>query len=568
MLLATNWIVVRIPALIGDALNILESRGSEALLDAQHIALELAVLGAIVIVVRTLSRVLFFNPGRDIEYRLGLDLFAHLLSLQRPYYLRHKVGELVSLASNDTASVRLLVGFVLLQVGNVAVAVPMHLYQMLATDVVLTLWCLGPLVAGALYMRYAVRKFFTMVRQSMALLASLSDRVIECYGGIATIRSYAAEENAFAYFERLNREYLDLQLKVATLRAFGMPVLGFAGLIGTALTVWIGGERVIAGEMAIGDIATFSTLLVSLVAILTGLAWVLTAVSRGLVSLQRVDEVLESASDHPPAKTHVAIVEPPRVEVRDLSFRYPGATTYALDRIELTIEPGRTLGIFGKTGSGKTTLIELLTRVYTPPQSTIFFDGADASSVPLDELRRIMAVVPQSPFLFSMTLLDNIRLDAPHTNEADLERVLRATALHDDVAALPDGLETIVGERGVMLSGGQRQRASLARALYLERPLLILDDVLSAVDQGTEIKLVDAIRRLRTRGDHPPTTIIVSHRTSVLEHADEIVVLHSGRVTERGSHAALIVTGGEYAQAHRHQASERGSYSPSEQEQR
>src|SRR5690606_5820086 len=184
MLLATNWVVVRIPALIGEALNLLEAAGPSAVADAQGIATELVLLGAVLVVVRTLSRVLFFNPGRDVEFHLGLDLFGHLLALQRPYFMRHKIGELVSLASNDTTAVRLLVGFAGLQLSNVAVAVPLHLYQMLDTDVVLTLWCLGPLLLGVIYLRVTVRKFFGMVRESMSLLAQLSDRVLECYSGV------------------------------------------------------------------------------------------------------------------------------------------------------------------------------------------------------------------------------------------------------------------------------------------------------------------------------------------------------------------------------------------------
>lgn len=553
MLLATNWVVVRIPALIGEALNLLEAAGPSAVADAQGIATELVLLGAVLVVVRTLSRVLFFNPGRDVEFHLGLDLFGHLLALQRPYFMRHKIGELVSLASNDTTAVRLLVGFVGLQLFNVAVAVPLHLYQMVRTDPVLTGWCVIPLVAGAFYLRITIRAFFDMVRHSMVLLAQLSDRVLESYAGIGTIRAYAGEEATVEHFERLNREYLDLQLRVATIRAFGMPVLGLAGLVGTAIVLWVGGERVIAGETPIGDIATFSALLVSLVTILTGLAWVLAAVSRGIVSLRRIDAVLQTENDLPPVCTDRVIEAPPRLELRGLSFTYPGSAEPVLHGLDVVVPPGSTLGIFGKTGSGKTTLIELLCRLHTPPPGTIFLDGVDLRDYDLDALRQGMAVVPQSNYLFSTSLRENIALRADAGLDPKLDRALEAVALREDVSALADGVETIVGERGVMLSGGQRQRAALARALYLERPLLLLDDVLSAVDQGTELKLVEAIRGLRSTGNATPTTVIVSHRTSVLEHADEIIVLQNGRIAERGRHAELLARGGEYAQTHLHQ---------------
>lgn len=566
-LLATNYAVVRIPALLGEALNVLEQDGAQALAASRGLAIELMVLAAVVIVVRTLSRVLFFNPGRDIEYRLGLDLFARLLGLQRPYFNAHKIGELVSIASNDTTSVRLLVGFVGLQICNVAVAIPMHLWQMWSTDGVLTLWCLAPVAFGAAYMRWTVTRFFAMVREGMQLLARLSERVLESYAGVGTIRAHAAEEAAARRFDDRNDEYLRLQLRVSAIRAFGMPVLGFSGLVGAGVVLWVGGNRVLAGELGVGDLAAFMALLVSLVATLTSLAWVLAAVGRGLVSADRVANVLSTPDGLPPVTAALALDRPPRIELRDLSFTYAGSESPALADIDAVIEPGHTLGIFGKTGSGKTTLVNLITRVYTPPAGAVAFDGIDITALDLGTLREAMAVVPQSPFLFSTRLRENITLpsdarrrragpgDEAPVADHRLDEVLDAACLRDDIGQLPEGLDTVVGERGVMLSGGQRQRAALARALYRARPVLVLDDVLSAVDQGTEARMVAAIRALRggVGHEHPPTTIIVSHRTSVLEHADEILVLDGGRVVERGSHDELVARGGIYAETHAHQ---------------
>jgi ATP-binding cassette subfamily B multidrug efflux pump len=571
MLFATNYVVVRIPAIIGEALNVLEAGGAQALGSSRGLAIELVVLGLVVIVARTLSRVLFFNPGRDIEYRLGVDIFGHLLSLQRPFYMRHKVGELASIATNDTTAVRLLVGFAGLQVCNVAVAIPLHLYQMWSTDPVLTLWCLAPVGLGSLYMRYTVKRFFGMIRDSMQLLAKLSDRVLESYTGIGTVRAHAVEAAALERFEERNGEYLRLQLQVTSLRSFGMPVLGVAGMVAAAIVLWVGGQQVIDGELPVGSLATFTALLMSLVGILMALAWVLAAVSRGIVSLRRIQDVMLEPRNVPEVQDEQPLVDPPRLELRGLSFTYPDDDEPALQDISATVEPGHTLGIFGKTGSGKTTLINLLARVHTPTPGTVLLDGHDATQLDLHALREAMAVVPQSPFLFSTTLRENVRLseanpwsDRGAEGEVDdprLREVLAAACLEEDVRQLPQGLATVVGERGVMLSGGQRQRASLARALYRARPVLLLDDVLSAVDQGTEVRLVQAIRNLRGGAitQHPPTTVIVSHRTSVLEHADEILVLDHGRVIERGTHAQLVARGGVYAETHQHQASAEGS---------
>lgn len=610
-LIATNLATVRIAALMGEIINeverVTEASGSaaaarelsltQAIADpVLELAIQLMILAGALVVVRTLSRVLFFNPGRDIQYLIGVDLFAHLLTLQRPFYSQRKVGELVSVAANDLQSIRLLVGFAGLQVLNVAVALPIHLWQMARLDWQLTLWCMTPILIGAIYMRWTVSRFYSLVRESLEKLGALSDRILESFAGVGSIRAHAADEAAVARFQGYNRAYFDLQLEIARLRAFAMPVLGLAGFLGAGLVFWVGGERVLDGELEVGDLITFTTLLTSLVPLLASLAWVLTAISRGTVALERVDDVLSEEPGLPPVELELRLDQPPALELRGLSFTHPGRDAPALRDVSARVEPGQTLGIFGRTGSGKTTLIDLLARVYTPPPGTVFVDGHDARGLELAALREGMSVVPQSPFLFSATLRDNVRmlgersghfdsddaefagpkffrrrwarasrrpqtaLDAPRQAELDprLRSVLDAACLEPDLASLPEGLSTIVGERGVMLSGGQRQRTALARALYRGPKLLLLDDILSAVDQNTETKLVAAIRNLDDQlGEGTrPTTVIVSHRTSVLEHADEILVLDDGEVVERGTHAELITAGGAYAAAHEHQREE------------
>ncbi|MCB9705938.1 MAG: ABC transporter ATP-binding protein [Myxococcales bacterium] len=577
MLLLTNYAVVRIPALIGAALNTLGEASEAAISAGQGLASEMMLWALVVVVARTLSRTLFFNPGREVELRLAVDLFRHLIALPRPFYVRRKIGELVSVATNDISSVRLLIGFAGLQICNVVVAIPMHLGQMWSTDPVLTLWCLAPVSLGAIYMWRVVGSFYTLIRRSLERLAALSDRVLETYAGVATVRSHAAEEAMIRRFEDRNQEYLDLLMTVARLRAFAMPVLTFSGLIGAGFVLWVGGDRVIGGELQVGDLATFTTLLISLVGLLTAVAWVLTSISRGIVALGRIDGVMETPSGIPPATDTYALARPPALELRDLTFAYPGSEEPALRGISARVAPGGTLGIFGHTGAGKTTLIHLLGRVYEPPAGTILVDGHDVSAMDQARLRQGLAVVPQDPFLFSTTVRDNIRLRGERSGhvrgddgergandewarapDPALDRVLDAACLGDDLKALPRALETVVGERGVMLSGGQRQRVALARALYREPALLLLDDVLSAVDQGTEARLVAAIRGLHSpdAGVQVPTTVIVSHRTSVLEHADEILVIEGGEVVERGTHAELIARGGVYAETHAHQIAE------------
>ncbi|WAS93334.1 ABC transporter ATP-binding protein [Nannocystis punicea] len=580
MLVATNYAVVRIPTLIGNALDAFGGGKSDALAVGQGIALELMIWAIAVVVVRTLSRVLFFNPGREVEYQVSVDLFSHLLALQRPFFLKRKIGELVSMATNDTMSIRLLIGFAGLQVCNVVVAVPLHLGQMLLTDAWLTLWCLLPIAAGSAYTIAVVRRFYSMMRVSFEELGRLSDRVLESYAGIGTVRAHAAEAAILRHFDTRNQTYLDLQLRLSSMRAFSMPVLGLSGQVAAAIVLWVGGARVIAGELPVGALVTFTTLLGSLVALLMAVAWVLASVSRGIVAIKRIDEVVRTPDDLPVPTDILPPGPPPSLELRGLTFAYPGAEEPSLRDISFALAPGKTLGIFGRTGAGKSTLIHLLSRVYTPPTGTVFVADKDVTTLPLDQVRAQLAVVPQDPFLFSTTLRDNIRLRGERTGhvrgedgggsasssqlrgeapeDPRLQQVLRAACLVDDVRSLPEGLETVVGERGVMLSGGQRQRTALARALYRGPGLLLLDDVLSAVDQGTEVRLVAAIRGLHDEGGsglmkQPPSTVIVSHRTSVLEHADEILVLERGAVVERGTHAQLLAMNGVYAETHRHQ---------------
>lgn len=589
----TNWATVHIPTLIGEVVNTLD--GDLGLVDrgeqARALTIQVAVWSVLLVVVRTLSRTLFFNPGRDIEYRLGNDLFRVMLGLQRSFFANRKVGELVSIATNDMQSVRLLVGFAGLQVFNVAVAVPLHLWQMYALDPVLTAWCALPVLGGGAFMAWTVRRFYLRVRISLELLAALSECTLESYAGVGTLRSNRAEEVAEGRFRHRNQTYLALQLEISSIRAFAMPVLGFSGVFATGIVLWIGGERVIYGYMQVGDLTAFSVLLSNMAMLLLSLAWVLTAISRGIVALKRIRDIQDVDTGVPPAEHTRAFDSPPRIDIRSLTFAYPERDSPALQNLSVTIEPGATLGIFGRTGAGKTTLIELISRVHDIPPDAIHFDGVDARTFDLSAMRKKMAVVPQTPFLFSTTLRDNIRLrgeisghrltsDAREDRvgrlnreesteedvflqeaeaagvDHDLVRVIEQASLRDDISQLPDGLNTIVGERGVMLSGGQRQRAALARALYRGPSLLLLDDVLSAVDHRTEAKLVEAIRTLGSEGQRP-TTLIVSHRTSALEHADEILVLAAGRVIERGTHDELVRMGGEYAQAVEHQSKPR-----------
>ena len=543
MLVATNYAVVRIPTLIGAALDAFGPAGA-GLAVGREIALELMLWALAVVIVRTLSRVLFFNPGRDVEFRLGVDLFAHLLAMQRPFYLRRKVGELVSMATNDTMGVRLLVGFAGLQVFNVAVAIPMHLAQMLATDAVLTLWCIGPIAIGGFYTQLIVRRFFVMIRGSMEQLARLSDRMLESYAGVGTVRAHAAEDALLRRFDERNQPYLELQLRLSSQRAFAMPVLSLSGLVATALVLWVGGDRVIAGEMQLGAIATFTTLLASLVALLMALAWVLASISRGFVAIARIDEVVSTPDGLPTPTAALPLQHPPALELRGLSFTYPGAAAPALRDIDLKLEPGQTVGIFGRTGAGKSTLINLLARVYTPPAGAVLVDGVDVRDLEPEVLWARIGLVPQKPFLFSGTVASNLRHSKPDATEDEMWEALRIAQAEDFVRAMPDGLDSPIAQGGSNVSGGQRQRLAIARALVRRPDIYLFDDSFSALDLATDARLRAALVPVVTDS----VTVLVAQRVSTIRHADQILVLEDGATVGLGTHDELLGSCPTYAE--------------------
>lgn len=562
-LFATNYITVRIPAVVGESINVLSAQGAAALAASRELSYELIAMALGLMVVRTCSRILFFNPGRDIEYGIVNALFGHMLTLQRPFYARRSVGELVSISTSDTQSVRLLVGFAGLQVCNVAFALPMHLWQMWQTAPQLTLYCLGPIALGSFYLYLTIRRFYGGIKATQAQLATLSASILESYSGVATLRSHAADAAALERFDRENQRYLDLQLRVSSIRSFSLPALAYSGFAAMGIVLWWGGQQVMGGSLLVGSLATLTTLLVSLVAVLTNLVWVLVAFSRGTVSLGRVHSIIQESANLPEVRATQVGAAAPHIRVENLDYCYPGSELKVLSNISLDLQAGKSLGLFGKTGSGKTTLLSLLARTYQPPDQKIRWNEEDINAFDLGELRKCLTVVPQDPFLFSATLRENLRMredDAsqgdckdPYAGDALLAQVVQAACLDKDLEQLPQGLDTVVGERGVMLSGGQRQRTAFARALYRQPQLLLLDDVLSAVDQRTEAKMSAAIRELSTQGGKRPTTVIVSHRTRVLEHVDEILVLDDGCIVERGSHQELLALGGHYAQVHERQ---------------
>ena len=554
-LLATNALTVAVPAFVERAIDALERGQNHS--DATVWALAIVLVGLSVMVVRTLSRTLFFNPGRTIEFRVKNDLFEHLLDLPQAVRDQLRPGELISRGTNDTSAVRALVGFGSLALVNTSLMLVLTIIQMLVTNTSLTLVCLIPLLVSAGVLMLGVRLMWKQYARLQQQLANLSDRILETYNSVSVLHAFGAHAGARARFSLENDALVAIGLTVTRIRSWLLPVVSVTGSACVALVLWAGGGMVQEGSLSVGQLAAFIGYVTIVVTGLTTLGWGFNSIQRGYVALTRIFDVLDTPAGRPEPTTEVpeAVDGGLSLEVRDLRFVYPDAETPALQGVSFRLAPGETLGVFGLTGSGKTTLLNLLARVYDPPPKAVMVGDVDVLETDVSEYWRRVTYVPQEAFLFSRSIRANIGLSAEY-GASDPSRVNTAAtdaALDDDIAVLPDGLDTEVGERGITLSGGQRQRSALARAFYRDFDLLLLDDVMSAVDHATEEHLIDAVYR-RGAGS---TTVIVSHRISVLERAAKIIVLEAGRCLDVGTHEALLSRCEVYQRAWRLQQAER-----------
>lgn len=541
----TNYLAVSIPGQIGHAIDALRSSRPVA-----PYVIAITLMGFAVIGVRALSRILIFNPARDLEYHLRSDLFSRLLTLQPSFYAKHKRGDIVSRASNDISWVRTLVGFGGLQVVNVTIAVALTGWKMAALSPRLTLLAGLPVLLGVAAVQGAIHRLFQLSRINQEQLGEISEHVLGSLQGMATIQGFVAEESFVDRFEKRNDEWMRVGMKLAIIRAAALPLLVLSGGVAMFAVVAVGGPMVLAGALTVGELAAFTALLTVLLPPLRSFGWMLSVIQRGRASLDRVFELMDEPVERPEGAEGVVLPAGagPAIELRELGFSYPDAPNFrVLEGISTSIPAGAVVGLFGRTGSGKSTLLRLLARLFNPPVGTVLVEGHDILELDLDAWRRRVTMVPQRPFLFSESIAANISL-AETADDGPVREAARKAALEQDLHALPDGLQTVVGERGITLSGGQRQRVALARGIARGGDLLILDDVLSAVDHSTEARLVDTMTEI-AHGPGAPTVLIASHRLSAFRTCDTILVLDRGRLVDRGSHDELIARPGPYRDA-------------------
>ncbi len=544
---------LQVTAWIGGALDALGRLGEGGTFDPAGTCLALVAAGVGIAVLRFFARHLLIQTSRHFEADLKRDLVAHLQRLPLPYFDKAGTGDLISRLTQDVELVRFMVGPAVLYGASAIVVIPGAAWLMASLSPMLA----GSILVAFLAMFLSARRIMPRIQaastQVQEAIGAISDRSMEAFAGIRVLMTFARARAENRRLDDLSQHYLERNIALTRLRALYNLLIHVATDVVTLAVLVVGGLEVLGGRLSTGQLFQFLLLLGLLTWPLIAIGWIMVTFPRAKAALLRIEEVFAQPLEPGAAGPDPATLLPLRgdLEVRGLTFRHASRERDALVDVSFSLRAGEKLGLVGAVGSGKSTLLALLLRLYEPPRGTIFLDGRDVLDLDARQVRRAFAVAPQDPFLFSDTIDANIRFGAPAAIELDeRDAAVTTAALDQDLPELRDGIDTIVGERGVTLSGGQKQRVSLARALASDRSVLVLDDTLSAVDHATERRILSQLET--ARGGR--TALVATHRLSAVADADLILVLDDGRVAQRGAHHALVAQPGQYRRFHRLQA--------------
>ncbi len=550
-LMIYSYVAVCIPSYVKNVIDSLIPGTSHP--DLWRSCLVILGLAGVSGVLLFLARWTIIGASRSIEMTMRNDFFAHIQRMTPGFYHRMKTGDLMTRFASDLEQVRLMIGPGIMYPFSTCLVTVLAFHSMLIIDANLAATLLIPVGILMLYVNLNTRRLHQVYRQGQEIYSDMTARVQENFSGIRVIKAYCQEEAEIERFRKISDRYLEKNIEQIKLRGRLFPFMRFIGGVGVVTILWLGGLKVIHGRLTLGNLVQFTMYYQMLIWPIIALGWIINVIHRGAASWRRIRGILATVPDvQDPPETVEADILRGGIRIDHLTFAYETGDEPVLRDVSLSVEPGSTVAIVGPTGCGKTTLVNLLLHLYPVPRGTVFYDGRDINDIPLAVLRESIGYVSQEVFLFSGSIRENILFgvsDPPRVSTEFVEDAAGRAQLQRDLAMMPDGFDTIVGERGIMLSGGQKQRTGIARALILNRPILILDDSLSAVDTDTE----EAILRGLSGAIRTSTSILISHRISTVKNADRIIVLNEGRIVEEGTHEDLVTRQGLYASIHKRQ---------------
>ena len=540
-LIVADCMTLVVPWLIKEFVDVLPQKpASDQLLKYVFF---LFLISLILVVGRYGWRKYMFGLSRKIEFDILNDLFSHLLSLDRLWYQKQKTGDLMSRATNDLRAVREFFGLGILILIDAVFVIVMAVTMMVWINAELTLKVFIPLPVVSILFFSFVKEIGKRHEAVQEHLSRITEHVQENLSGIRVLHAFVQEENEKDKFKKLNQEYIQKNLRVTQMFGIFTPTMVFAVGVAAMISLWMGGRAVIADEITLGSFVAFNGYLMLLSWPMMGIGYVFNLTQKGLVGMARVNEIFLARSSIRDMGEGYIPASSGDLKISGIRFQYSSENQEALKEIDLTISCGQTLGIVGVIGSGKTTLARLLLRFYDPTSGDIWIDGKSIQEMPLKSLRDYIGYVSQEPFLFSTSIRSNIALGRENASDSEIEKIVEIAGMRSDLESFPEHLETMIGEKGVTLSGGQKQRIALARALFKNPPLLILDDSFSNLDSEMEEEL---LRNLKIHFKDT-TKIIISHRLSTILNAENIIVMEDGSISEQGNHSQLVKLGGIYA---------------------